>query len=301
MAEPENRCEDCSGDAGEDFYTCGDRMLCESCYSEGYGYCESCSETYPSDDFVQVHGLRNHGGDQYMCRGCAEEHPECGKCDGRYVSELIRGEYDNAPLCESCYDSGDFASCDDCGDIEDSGDITRVESERDTRDLCSACLPDCSERKCCGEVWENGDACNCPDPGPETWNPPEGFAEACAVVVWPIAPGPVAGTVSLAWPRAAERGRIDWPAFLYGPLAVHRERCEDGSAGRAWKVTHSVSGLAISGSLETSEHSHALARALQCLPEWAEVAADASMPDTVRDSLRVAIGAARAAVTGREW
>ncbi len=62
------RCEDCEEYWHRDqtYYTGYDYLICESCYENGYGYCDACGELYYADDLI--HSYRD--GETY-CQSCA--------------------------------------------------------------------------------------------------------------------------------------------------------------------------------------------------------------------------------------
>ena len=103
-------CGECVDEDGG-IYSYDNDYYCESCYYDRFSHCEDCSETYPSDDFVEVTNHRGYA--QYVCEYCADNYPECEDCNRRFATDCMN-EIDGRAVCDDC--ASEYPTCEDCGD-----------------------------------------------------------------------------------------------------------------------------------------------------------------------------------------
>lgn len=96
-------------------------VYCEECYNESIGHCENCSDIVLQDTMseVQVQGRASRiFNASLICEPCLENYTTCEDCQQYFNSDIIlwtRGDY---YLCPVCYETGDYFSCGNCGDID---------------------------------------------------------------------------------------------------------------------------------------------------------------------------------------
>lgn len=113
------------------------RMVCADCAEQnGYVRCEDCGAWVHEDDVIPVDEDIRYTYTSYVCPDCADNYFRCDNC-GNYYSDRYtrRDDYGNV-ICDSCYEDGDYITCDDCGRITDDFE------EIDGSYYCWACAGD---------------------------------------------------------------------------------------------------------------------------------------------------------------
>lgn len=97
----------------DDYYTMPYGIICDSCHSDRYSYCETCEQDdIDNDDMVEVRVARRVNWEgrlyyvtEYMCSECASENTfTCEHCGERYLSEVFSSveTEENDVFCEDC-------------------------------------------------------------------------------------------------------------------------------------------------------------------------------------------------------
>lgn len=110
------------------------QYICESCLDYDFIYCGNCNDYGNSQNAVYANG-------QWYCEYCAQnELTPCDNCEDYITDEdcSFRIEGENIIICEHCYEYGNFAHCDGCGDCYTTDDLIACE---DGTHYC----PNCAE------------------------------------------------------------------------------------------------------------------------------------------------------------
>jgi hypothetical protein len=123
-----------------------DGLVCDDCLSDDYGYCEHCNQYVPFDELSYVdQGTRD---EEIWCDDCrTDDAVQCLSCGDWFTEDhAYQDDYGNV-VCHSCWDSGDYMACDDCGRIFNScyGDYYYDEDTGNT--YCADCAPDHRRKK----------------------------------------------------------------------------------------------------------------------------------------------------------
>ena len=141
-------CERCESHGNsDDCFSVNDQNWCVSCY-ESYGFhCESCEESYDTDDARTVEGdpnSRHANHEQIWCTACARDQAtECDECEKLFAGGTV--EVGNSTYCSDCADEKTFhcESCEETCAIDD-GSVTvlpRGETQYD-QNWCNSCAKD---------------------------------------------------------------------------------------------------------------------------------------------------------------
>ena len=109
-------CYECGGDVHEDeLYYAYDDGYCESCYTDRFTSCESCSDPTEDRNTVEVHRSRpaSDGSSapihwtEWWCHHCAEgEAVHCSDCHECHQDDSIQhSEHDDEVRCNSCHEN----------------------------------------------------------------------------------------------------------------------------------------------------------------------------------------------------
>lgn len=126
----------------DDYHTDPDGcIMCESCWDERCSTCADCGETVWRDDMIYVEGIGDicdrcrERGDYFYCDSCCEWH---SGSDYTYVEST--GE----TLCPSCFDSGQYGTCRNCGEVYR---LYNLKTDDDGDTYCDSCYPSCAKEE----------------------------------------------------------------------------------------------------------------------------------------------------------
>lgn len=109
--------------------------VCYDCRDEWFFQCDNCGEWHDADYAVSI-----NRGEEYWCEECADNYAyQCDDCGEYFTDDRLVSTNDPA-LCYSCYGSGRWVSCADCGDIIHEDDA--YWSDRDEEYYCRDCIDD---------------------------------------------------------------------------------------------------------------------------------------------------------------
>lgn len=115
-------------------FTETDELTCGDCNNSRY--CAKCGDTHNADDMTFVDG-------DYYCSDCFENtFVICSVCDG--ILRTRGGEYythHDEIVCDSCYNRGDYISCERCGDVMTRDESIAVDTDGYTDYYCVDCAP----------------------------------------------------------------------------------------------------------------------------------------------------------------
>lgn len=119
---------------GDEYYSFGDSVYCERCYTRRFFSCDGCHDDFARDD------MAHEDGSNCYCSDCANEHyPECSECDERTPSDNM-----DDGLCPDCYEEC-HPRCEECGQEYDTDDASSGDVP-DTEGHCPACTEEQARR-----------------------------------------------------------------------------------------------------------------------------------------------------------
>ena len=145
-------CPYCDGEYHQDdgyYVESHDEIYCESCYSDNFFTCESCSEIFHNDNMYTAF-------DNCYCESCFHDNYfHCNDCGEVESNDNGIGTHHGDYICEDCYKDNYF-SCDDCGEIYLNDDVTHAQDSG--KSYCQNCIEKngyyCYE---CGDFYESLD------------------------------------------------------------------------------------------------------------------------------------------------
>lgn len=136
---------------GDTYYINGE-TYCESCRDDLFMYCERCDEWYDSDNISDVYYSEGRAGVYYTacwCDDCIRNHAtECEDCNSYYsdgldvVMEVVTITGSTSNICTTCYERGNYGSCEECKGNFEQDCLSGTESGQ----FCSDCLVEYIER-----------------------------------------------------------------------------------------------------------------------------------------------------------
>lgn len=125
------------------------KNVCNDCvewYDYKYYYCDDCGEYKYAPDYecIEVYDV-DAGHEKYICESCKDNDSYIFWCDyhERYESAYSRFDVNNyGTICINAYESGDFCSCCECGDIFEFDDM----NHDDRGSYCDACYEDIEDQ-----------------------------------------------------------------------------------------------------------------------------------------------------------
>lgn len=121
---------------GETYTTHDNDIICESCYTESFSYCDCCNKIHHNYD-----GLWLENCEEWICDDCLNSYyTQCDECGEYFKLEDTYGAYNSfnhqVNICEHCGNDL-YYYCDDCGNLCHS-DIIHY-NEEDDRYYCDDC------------------------------------------------------------------------------------------------------------------------------------------------------------------
>ena len=115
MKEERKVCVMCGEEIDSDFEEVDGEYLCLSCFEDNYFYCEDCESLESRDEGYWIDCEC-----RMVCSSCINNYTRCEDC-GEYVPdgcyyEINDGTGNYYYVCDSCYGSGCYYYCDNCGD-----------------------------------------------------------------------------------------------------------------------------------------------------------------------------------------
>lgn len=105
------------------------KVVCKQYWDENYVTCQHCGKTILKSEASEYDGV-------YLCSHCADTEVEiCDVCGNYHYRGFMR--ISNINICDRCYDTYDYITCESCGDIV-SCDETCYDDENDEY-YCSNC------------------------------------------------------------------------------------------------------------------------------------------------------------------
>jgi hypothetical protein len=106
---------------------------CYSCFTEIFGWCDSCDSRCYRDDMVEVNHTNYRGirRQRYVCENCAEDASTCDQCGELWQADNIQEDINDNPVCTIC--ARDCQVCADDDRLIPSGDL------EDHCEHCEAC------------------------------------------------------------------------------------------------------------------------------------------------------------------
>lgn len=131
------RCSECDEwvSADDSMETADGETICASCYDEWFYTCDDCGDIIRYDDAEVVD--EGHRREKRVCSTCAENYYRCNDCELLYSRSNVHADRYGNVICESCYESHDWCTCERCDTII-SYDDANWDDDRDAY-LCDDC------------------------------------------------------------------------------------------------------------------------------------------------------------------
>lgn len=143
-------CYDCDCRLSRDTsYVYDERVYCENCYNERFGYCENCDSTVESNELQYIESE-----EQTICDHCLQNYfTQCDYCNEYHRDTLPETEDTGRNYCENCIDKIIF--CSECGDAFQHS-FNLMENDDDEL-LCSQCFSAFAKQQFEDELVDNDD------------------------------------------------------------------------------------------------------------------------------------------------
>ena len=125
------------------------KNVCNECiewYDDKYYYCDDCGGYKYAPDYEQLEVYDvDYNTEKYICESCKDHNSNIFWCDyhERYEDAYSQFNVNNyGTICIKAYESGEFGSCDTCGEIFELDDMNYT----DYASYCDACYEDIEEQ-----------------------------------------------------------------------------------------------------------------------------------------------------------
>ena len=139
-------CADCGRviEENENYYEFSGDIICQDCYENDYFTCEDCG------DVEHMENCTTTQNGEYICENCRIDHYSyCEHCSEWYNNNNEGYYIENyGNICNSCWDSGDFATCHECGN-DFHVDSLQYDDDIDEY-FCDNCFNECSHSRLYG-------------------------------------------------------------------------------------------------------------------------------------------------------